>query len=481
VAPLPLLLFLLWIGIVSVFEKPFRFSPSEVDFLCAGPFDRRQLLNYKYGAAFSGLVVMSFLTAPLGMAVSGLIPVFVGSLLLLSFFHLFSLVASSLGTMLGLHDPRGLRRLAFTLAFVCAMLAVLWVRFGESALNPIEVYRQVERSLGWRAATSPLRWFVEVILARQLWPDLLEWSALCLLVNGLLFVTVHVLDARLEGRAEADHERAADQEAGHPVSDRAPWALPLLSRCQGLGPIAWRQSMNVVRRPQQIGIALLMYGMLLFLLFALTRTAILFLPTLDGHLEINPAGARVCGAFAIVLPMFIASGLSFDFRGDMGQIDVLKALPIEPIVLTAGQLFVPVVIATVMQWLAMAGMAIALGSVPAGLWVAAAFAPPVSVVLMAIENVPTFWFPLRQTPGTRPEPFELLGHALVHPLLRMAGYCAAVVATSMVSAGAYFLFGQRVFAALAAAWLTLAAGGAVLVALLAHMFDRFDVTRDVSA
>ena len=37
--------------------------------------------------------------------------------------------------------------------------------------------------------------------------------------------------------------------------------------------------------------------------------------------------------------------LSFDFRRDMGQIDVLKAIPIEPIVLTAGQLFVPVVTA----------------------------------------------------------------------------------------------------------------------------------------
>jgi hypothetical protein len=165
----------------------------------------------------------------------------------------------------------------------------------------------------------------------------------------------------------------------------------------------------------------------------------------------------------------------------MGQIDVLKALPIEPIVLTAGQLFVPVVIAAVMQWLAMAVMAIALRSVPAGLWVAAAFVPPVSVVLMAIENLPTFWFPLRQSPGTKPEPFELIGHVLIHPLLRMAGYCAAVVATLVVSAGAYFLFGQRVFAALSAAWLTLAAGGSCLVVLLAHVFDRFDVTRDVSA
>jgi hypothetical protein len=440
-------------------------------------------VNYKIGAAFCGLVLMSFLIAPAGTAVSGLIPFFVGSLLLFSFYHLVSLVAGSLGTLLGLHDARGLRRLAIGLAPGFAVLAILWARFGKRLEDPIEVYRQVERSLGWRAATAPLRWFVEVILPRRLWPDLVAWSSLCLLVNGLLFVTVHVLDARLEALAEEDDGRAAEEDDGLPVSQRVPWALPLLSRCQGLGPIAWRQSMSAVRRPPQIGCALLVYGCLIFAVFALTRgsTGILFLPTLDGHLEINPAGAGVCSGLVIMLSMLLGSVLSFDFRGDMGQIDVLKALPIGPIVLTAGQLFVPVVIVAVMQWLAMAVMAIALKTIPAGLWVAAAFVPPVSVVLIAIENLPTLWFPMRQTPGTKPEPFELLGHALVHPLLRMAGYCAAVVATLVVPAGAYFLFGQRAVAALAAAWLTLAAGGSGLVVLVAHVFDRFDVTRDVSA
>jgi hypothetical protein len=100
---------------------------------------------------------------------------------------------------------------------------------------------------------------------------------------------------------------------------------------------------------------------------------------------------------------------------------------------------------------------------------------------MAIENLPTFWFPVRQTPRAKPEPFELLGHVLIHPLVRMAGYSAAAVGTFVVSAVAYFLFGRSVVAALAAAWLTVAAGGFGLVMFLAHVFDRFDVTRDVTA
>jgi hypothetical protein len=179
--------------------------------------------------------------------------------------------------------------------------------------------------------------------------------------------------------------------------------------------------------------------------------------------------------------MVIAAGLSFDFRGDMGRMDVLKALPIAPLALAAGQLFVPVLITTAMQWGLMVVIALACRSAPPGLWVAAAFAPPVSVVWMAIENLPSFWFPLRQTPGCKPEPFELLGHVLLHPLLRAVGYAAAAGTTLLVAALAFLLPGNGVAAAVIAAWLTLAAIGVGLVALLADTFDRFDVTQDTSA
>jgi hypothetical protein len=208
---------------------------------------------------------------------------------------------------------------------------------------------------------------------------------------------------------------------------------------------------------------------------------LLFLPTLDGHLEVNPAGIWICAVLALLLPMVIASGLSFDFRGDMGRMDVLKALPMTPLAVVSGQLFVPVVIASVMQWLLMADIALALRRIPSGLWVATAFAPPVSIVLMAIENLPSFWFPVRQSPGTKPEPFEMLGHVLLHPLVRMVGYAVAAGTMVFVAAIAFFLFSKGVDAAMIAAWLTLAGSGAGLVALLAHAFDRFDVTQDTTA
>jgi hypothetical protein len=458
-APISLFLFLVVGAVFAAFERPFRFNPAEVDFLQAGPFSRRQILTYKIGSEFSGSVVLALLAAPLGAAVFPFFSCFAGILLVLAFFSLFQLVVSSLGLTLGLHGAKGWVRLALTLAILATTGAVFWSSFGRLRDDPVALYRHATQTLGWRIALAPLGGFFEVIMAPRIWPDLVQWASPCLVIDGLLLATVYALDARLELREDEADRSAVEVDRATPVAAPVRWSFPLSSLGNGAGPLAWRQAMNVIRGPHQIGFALFMHGILLFASYAIIKYSkgLLFLPTLDGHMEVNPAGIWICGLLAILLPMVIASGLSFDFRGDMGRMDVLKALPMSPLAVVAGQLFVPVVIASVMQWVLMVIIALALERVPPGLWVATAFAPPVSIVLMAIENLPTLWFPLRQTPGSRPEPFEQLGHVLLHPLVRMVGYAVAAGTMVLVAALAFYLFGQRVVAAIVAAWLTLAA------------------------
>ncbi len=482
-APIPLLVFLVLAAVLAAFERPFRFNPAEADFLQAGPFSRRQLLTYKIGAAFSGLVVLALLAAPLGTAVFPFLSCFTGILLTLGLVYLFQLVVSSLGTTLGLRGSKGPLRVALSLAILSTTYALVWFSFGAMWDDPVALYRHATQSWGWRLALTPLGWFFEVIMAKRVWPDLVQWASLCLVIDGVLLATVYALDARLELREDEADQSAVEAAPATPVAARVRWSFPLSSLGGGAGPLAWRQAMNVIRRPFQIGFALFMHGILLFTFYMIIRygNGLLFLPTLDGHLEVNPAGIWICAVLALLLPMVIASGLSFDFRGDMGRMDVLKALPMAPLAVVAGQLFVPVVIASVMQWVLMVVIALALRRVPLGLWVATAFVPPVSIVLMAIENLPSFWFPVRKTPGSKPEPFEMLGHVLLHPVVRMVGYAVAAGTTVLVAAFAFFVFGKGVAAAIIAAWLTLAASGAGLVALLAHTFDRFDVTQDASA
>jgi hypothetical protein len=385
--------------------------------------------------------------------------------------------------MLGLRGSNGRLRLAVSLAILFMTLALVWSSFGSIGVDPVALYRRATHSLVWRLALTPLGWFFEVIMAKRVWPDLVQWASLCLVIDGVLLAMVYALDACLELRTDEPDQRAIEAAPATPVAARARWSFPLSSLGGGAGPLAWRQAMNLIRSPHQIGFALFMHGVLLFLSYAILRSGngLIFLPTLDGHLEGNPAGIGICGSLAMLLSMITATCLSFDFRADMGRMDVLKALPIAPMALVAGQLFVPVLIASAMEWVLMAVIALALRSVPLGLCVAAAFVPPVSIVLMAIENLPSFWFPLRQTAGSKPEPFEVLGHALLHPLVRLVGYGVATGSTLLVTALAFFLCGGVVAAAIIAAWLTLAATGACLVFLLAHAFDRFDVTQDTSA
>ena len=190
-------------------------------------------------------------------------------------------------------------------------------------------------------------------------------------------------------------------------SERAPWALPLLSRCRGMAPIAWRQGMSVVRQPQQLSVALMIYAMFLFLMCALVfgKTAILFLPTRWPR-RAQPRGCQGlwCVRDHATDVYRVGPFVRFPRRHGADRC-VGRASPSSRIALTAGQLFVPVAIASAMQWLTMVIIAVALRSVPPSLWAAAAFVPLVSVVLMAIENLPTFWFPMRETRGTKPESY----------------------------------------------------------------------------
>jgi hypothetical protein len=215
-APISLLLFLGFACILAALDEPLKFSPAEVNFLVAGPFNRRQLLKYKIGAAFSGFLVTAILATPLLTAVFPLLSTFVGTLLLLTFIHLVSLVAGMLGGILGFQGPGGLCRLLITLAVLFAGSAIFWGSFGRLPDDPISLLRQSDRSPGWRMALSPLRWFVEVFLAKRVWPDLVQWSSLCLVTNGILLVTIDALDASLERRRD-DDERTDESDARRQV------------------------------------------------------------------------------------------------------------------------------------------------------------------------------------------------------------------------------------------------------------------------
>src|SRR5262249_12252204 len=152
--------------------------------------------------------------------------------------------------------------------------------------------------------------FFEVIMAKQIWPDLVRWASLCLVIDGVLLAAVYALDACLERQEDEAGQRAVEAA---PVAARGRGSCPFSALGGRGGPVAWRQAMSVIRSPRQISFALSTYGYLLFATYAILRwgRGLVFLPTLDGHLEVNPAGIWVVGFLAVQAPMVVAAGLSF--------------------------------------------------------------------------------------------------------------------------------------------------------------------------
>ena len=271
-APIPLLVLLVLAAVFAAFERPFRFNPAEVDLLQAGPFSRRQLLTYKIGADLSGVVVLALLAAPLGTAVFPFLSCFTGMLLAFGLAYSLQLVVSSLGMMLGLHGSKGPFRFALSLAILSTMFALVWFSFGTTWDDPVALYRQASQSWGWRLALTPLGWFFEVIMAKRVWPDLVQWASLCLVIDGALLATVYALDAHLELREDEADQDAVEAAAATPVAAGVRWSFPLSSLGGSAGLLAWRQAMNVIRSPRQIGFALCMHGFLLFAAYVLVRS-----------------------------------------------------------------------------------------------------------------------------------------------------------------------------------------------------------------
>jgi hypothetical protein len=170
--------------------------------------------------------------------------------------------------------------------------------------------------------------------------------------------------------------------------------------------------------------------------------------------------------------------LTFDFRGDVERMDLLKALPLRPVPLVLGQLFAPVAFVSVVQAGALLAVA-ATGTtdvVSYGLTAALPFVVPFNFILCAIDNLLFLLFPSRTQAGSISD-FQLMGRYVLLNLAKFLILSFAAVAAMLAGLPVYFVFGNVVIA-LVVAWLVLAAVGAGLVPLLALAFTRFDVARD---
>ncbi|HEV3116990.1 MAG TPA: putative ABC exporter domain-containing protein, partial [Gemmataceae bacterium] len=400
-------------------------------------------------------------------------------LLLMAMFIQFLMMALALvaATVGALAYGRGRRWLLALLGVAVAAGALFLRRHQWDRAGLILLIPELSRAPVVSVILAPFRWFIEAFTAERLWPDLVMWSGLCLAVNAVVVLVIMTLDAQYLETAAAASERVyvrlqrlrrGGLASAWASASKARFSLPSFPWCGGVGPIAWRQMLAAVRG---------LRGLLIFMVIVSSMAG---WPLLLSPSDDRADSARTIGAASAILTMsvfMLPLLLTFDFRGDVDRIDVLKSLPIASSRLVIGQLITPVLFASAVQLVLLVILQAALGGLGNVLPVVAAFLLPFNFLLFALENLLFLLFPTRMTPAT-PGDLQAMGRTMFSVFVKFT--CLGLVAGA-IALGAtlvYFMLGERLALALACAWLLSAGTDAALVPALVLAFRKFDVSVD---
>lgn len=457
-------------------ERGLYFSPAEVQFLFTAPLTRRQLLAYK---VLGNLGVTVLIALFLGIAFrswSASVPAgMVGVFLLFSFMQLLAMVLNLAGCALGAHAFNRRRQIVLGILAIALLAAII-----QATGNPLDVgwaawARDVQDTQLGQVVLFPVRCFFEAFTAEQLWPDLVLWTGLSLVVLGFMLGLIFMLDAQyLEAAASASERIYARLErlrqgggmAAYSASGRL--TLPCLPRWAGAGPLAWRQFMALLRAWKSL------------LVYVVIFVPIILYSWFGGASPAESAPGTRLSALAVVLPflsmlLYVGpSSLRCDFRADLDRMEVLKALPLSPWLVALGQLLAPAVLLSLLSWLILGYLIVK--DETDYLFLIAALAVPACFLMIALENLLFLWYPTRLTTGAGD--FRHFGRHMLLGISRLILFMIAIAPVAIAGTVVYFLFGSQLLAG-AVAWL-LAAGVCVGgLALVALAFQRFDVARDV--
>ncbi len=469
--PAALLIYCLFNALSNPGERGVYFSPGEVNFLFAAPFGRRELLAYKIAVGFVFTLPSAlFMTLVFQIYAHSFLAAFVGVLLILQFMQTFAMAVNLAASALETRLFTAGRRAAAVAAVVVAG-AIVW----QAGLTPgesvAEWLRKAAHTDLWRAVSTPLRYFFDAFLSENLWPDLAWNGLLALLVDVALVGVVFGLDvqymeasAAVSARIYARLQRMRRVGPAASREGKARFGLPMLPWCGGAGPIFWRQLTTASRGAGRLGMSLVILGGVLAAVLGMG----------DGSEQVTLLTLLTGGAF---MTTFLTTLAPFDFRGDVDQMALLKTLPSPAWRLALGQVLTPVLIFTLIHWIALAAVQWRFGRLDPLLLAGAAFAPLYNFVLVSVENLLFLLFPTRVM-VTTPGDFQAMGRNVLSQLGKLLGVGGAALVAVLAGCFGYLVSGWNVYAGAATAWTATAVFAATLVPLMGVAFQLYDVGRD---
>lgn len=449
----------------------FHFSPHEINFLFTRPFRRRDLILYKFGAYLAGVIASSlfitlFMQAQTGSAVTA----FVATVLTLVFVQLNSAVIAMTG-----HAFEGgwfakLRWPATALIGAGAVATVLYA-WAMPDLGVLDLLSDFRHSAVGSIILIPYIVFAELYVAPTAY-DLAFWALVAVIINVALLYAVIVLDARTIDRSLAENARLssrwerirqggsffATQRTEVKSIRRAPIA-------GGLGPIAWRQSLNALRN-----------SLKLVIVFACLAASI---APISLALGVPMTDVQTLMIVYVFFAFIVPRNLVCDFRGDLSRMEIYKTLPIAPWRICAGQLVVQVLLAYGIALTAIISALVFDHAVTGQIaLMAAVFALPLMVLIYAVENTIHLLFPTKLVAMGRAD-FEFMGRSLVEFIAKSIVVFVAVAASGATGLFTYSVMQGGLVLAGVASWVTLTVLGLLTLVAMQSAFRRFAVAETI--
>jgi hypothetical protein len=465
-APVAILLLCVLNLFTSAGERAVTFTAAEVDFLFPGPFSRRSILIYKLIKTALGTIISALIFAVVLRRYGGFYPYrFAGIWLIFQFTQLLSMTLALVQTIAG---ERIFAAGRWWIAIVLAIVA------GLALTEVFQVHHQLSFKLlaetrdtrAGRLVLKQFAVFAQVLVARR-FSEFISWAGAAAAIDLVMAVIVVGLDANyLETSATISARRYARLSrirrsgvSGSAKPASARWKIPMLPWAAGMGPIVWRQLTTAIRTARNLLIVLAVIAIVVGVAIS--------------HDSNHRSSIGFLVGLAVWLNVFFSRMLSFDFRGDVDHMDLLRSLPLRPTAIAAAQLVAPSLIMTIIVFLLLATIAV-VGHYPSWLLVAmAVFVLPVNLLSIGTDNLMFLLFPFRPTAAVAGD-MGLIGRQAIVFACRAIMILLVLGLSAGVGAGAWYMTNESVIAAAAGAWIPLAGCIALLVWLMGMAFNRFD-------
>ena len=448
--------------------SPIHYSAEEINFLLAGPFARRSILGYKFFLyAFGALVnaaIIALLVSPRG---GSALATFAGAASSMLFIQL-----ASTALVLGLSAVRAkfaLRRWMTAAALIGVLaLSLAWVLTAPGG-SLLETLRQIRHHWLGEVSLAPFTVFVQILLARELWPDLVFWLSIGTGINASLVYAIFALD-RYSGEPSSSrrsvfslrrHRRT--RATRHGAVTRWIARVPVL---HGVGPIIWRQMINAYRGCDSV----------ILIWMAIAAIA-------GPSIALSYAGGSAGLWFIIgffVATYVLPKTLILDFRADIGTMELYKALPLNGWQVFAGQVVVAAMVASMIEWTLLIGVWMTLDNAAAWWFgVAGLFILTFNLVFFALENLVFLLFPSRPVPVGRVD-FEFMGRTVAEYFAKATVMIAALAASGAIGLKMLSALDSGLAFPILVSWLVLSGFGAVLIGFGGLAFRRFNISEAIS-